>query len=800
MWPIIRMLIIFLLSACSPCVCFSGTAHNVQKEKGYYIVKYNGAPTLFHNGVPMYANLYANLTWSPKEIVAEHAEKMIQSGIHIFIISVSMDWGNEPSLMGVSSYSNLDQRIRAILKIDPSAKFLLRVHGWVPRSWYQDYPAELMAGRDGRIVELPPKDARAPNSFASPLWKEEIGGKLIDLIKYVKSEKYYDSVIGLMFMTGIEGQWTWWGLGVQAMNIGEKKETLVTIDYSPAMKNYFREWVKKKYGNNIDALRKSWDNNSVTFADIEPPMEDIAKETDFYFFKIPDKGTTRYVKDYFCAYADCRIEALLYWGKLLKQETKDSPWLYGAFAGAILNTFVGGGQNYLRNIDLSEKICHSPYVDFVASPAFRKVREVGEITLAPMLIDSFLLHNKFFFMECDQTTHLNTHNLIVDTAESGKSNTPQNLEGSLAKLKRIFCYVLCKGRMGIWWWDQGLHPGVRKHKGVQNKAIWYGDPAIENFFSCISKIADDSIHYDCSSASEIAVLFSEETPFYTSPSPLGIGRDLIVKQVKAFGKIGAPFDIFAIEDIKNIPQYKLYIFWNTFYINDELRTVIKEKIERNGSTVLWLYAPGFLTEKTLSPENITELTGIKTGMILQNIQLKQKTVISDHPIIKDLGARNIGVMNKPMEAGTVQVDSVCPFFYCDDQAAVILARNEFNNKSTMSIKKFQDWTSIYATFYPIDGEILRNIAINAGVHIYSDNKDDVIYANKSFLAIHSINKGRRTIRLPYNADVYDMFEDKLVARNTKIFTFDFMKPDTKLFKIEAKEILNPWWKRMLWWF
>jgi len=79
------------------------------------------------------------------------------------------------------------------------------------------------------------------------------------------------------------------------------------------------------------------------------------------------------------------------------------------------------------------------------------------------------------------------------------------------------------------------------------------------------------------------------------------------------------------------------------------------------------------------------------------------------------------------------------------------------------------------------------MAADAGAHIYSDNKNDVVYANKSFLAIHSISKGKRIISLPYKANVYDLFDNKCVAENAKSFELYFKKPDTKLFNIEEKK-------------
>lgn len=788
---------VFCFSSCALIRNDRGNEVNQVKKskKGYCIKRHNGTPTVFHNGEPLYANLYADLSMDPAEVAMPHAEKMRDAGIHIYQVSAALDWKKEnpsvelPNLEKHTAYTNLDERIRNIIKMDPEAKFLLRPQAWTPKSWYEKHPSEIMANQDGKLLKLNPNDARSPNSFASQLWKKQVGKKLVKLLKHIDKTEYRDSVMGVMFMTGIEGQWTWWGLGIQAMNLKHKKKDFVTVDYSPAMKKYFKEWAKKKYKGDVESLRKSWENNSVDFDSIAPPPEKLVNETDLcLFFKNPTNGRTRYVRDYFESYANCRFETLEYWGKLLKKHTKNNPMLYGGFCGAILNTFVGSGQNYLRNIDLTEKLCKSKYIDFLASPAFRKTREIGETMTIPALIDSIYLHDKLYFLEHDQTTHLNTHTLRVDTAESGKSNTPDNLAGTLAKLKRNFSYALCKGRMAIWWWDQGLHPHVRKHKGKRKGPVWYNDKAIWEFFKTSDKIADESVKADCASASEVAVLFSEETPFYMNPKPGGPGRNIIIKQVKEFGKIGAPYDLYEINDIKDIKPYKLYIFWNVFFLPEKQRKLVSNIIKKNKASALWIYAPGLLDEKGISINNVSELTGMNMKMLKSKVKLEQELVNkAKNPITEKTSLKAIGLMNKPMQKGTEQIDSICPFIYPNDPGATTLAVNENNGKPAMAIKEFKDWTSIYAGFYPVEGELLRSIAKHSGVHIYSDNKKDVIYANKTYLALHSTALGKRTITLPQKSNIYDLFDNKLVAKNAKSFTIDLRKPETKLFRIEVEK-------------
>ena len=65
-----------------------------------------------------------------------------------------------------------------------------------------------------------------------------------------------------------------------------------------------------------------------------------------------------------------------------------------------------------------------------------------------------------------------------------------------------------------------------------------------------------------------------------------------------------------------------------------------------------------------------------------------------------------------------------------------------------------DWTSVYTLNPVLPATFLRALARHAGVHIYND-RDDTLYASRSYLTLAANLAGPRTIRLPRSADVYD---------------------------------------------
>jgi hypothetical protein len=57
-----------------------------------------------------------------------------------------------------------------------------------------------------------------------------------------------------------------------------------------------------------------------------------------------------------------------------------------------------------------------------------------------------------------------------------------------------------------------------------------------------------------------------------------------------------------------------------------------------------------------------------------------------------------------------------------------------------------------------------------------------LYATKELLSVHTVGGGRRTFSLPEKVEVvYDLFEDKMIARNARSFEVDLLPASTKLF-------------------
>jgi hypothetical protein len=83
----------------------------------------------------------------------------------------------------------------------------------------------------------------------------------------------------------------------------------------------------------------------------------------------------------------------------------------------------------------------------------------------------------------------------------------------------------------------------------------------------------------------------------------------------------------------------------------------------------------------------------------------------------------------------------------------------------------------------LPADLWRNLARYAGAHVYTES-NDVIMADTSIVALHSLKSGTKRIVLPGKYRVRDVITGKQVARGVSEFTFDLRAPQTRIFLLE----------------
>jgi len=79
---------------------------------------------------------------------------------------------------------------------------------------------------------------------------------------------------------------------------------------------------------------------------------------------------------------------------------------------------------------------------------------------------------------------------------------------------------------------------------------------------------------------------------------------------------------------------------------------------------------------------------------------------------------------------------------------------------------------------------LREIWKNAGVHFYLET-NDVVYAGRKWICIHTLEGGKRTVKLPFYAQVIDPLNNKVIADSTNFIETNLAARSTTLFRLNS---------------
>jgi hypothetical protein len=716
----------------------------------YEIKNHNGTPTLFIDGKPSFYGTWWTAAPEPdKWIRSDFArENAAETGIHIYAFDVGRHEWAGPAKGRSSHYdfSSVETRYKRILDVDPDAKFHLRIylemHERFRKWWHDLYPDEVEVCSDGSTYR---------QSFASTVWRDQAKDFLRAYIHHLEKIGLADRVVSYQVGAGHTGEWV----------KGKISMYHLTGDYSRPMKQHFRSWLRAQYEGELLRFQKAWNDSEVTFEMAEVPTDVEQFQTEHLTFRDPAKEQN--VIDYYRCLADLCSDLVIDFCMTVKQETQGRS-LAGAFYGYLMELAWNAGffsegpdseySTYQRSGHLGlQKVLNSPEVNFLVSPYSYGFRGIGGEGCSMLPTESLRIHNKLYLFEDDTRTHTDDHPAY------GRAS---NIDETQAILRRNLTYVLTHGQ-GIWW---------LVNKGAVLTEL---EPAFAPMLRQFQELGEFALKADRKPSAEIAVLLDDESFFYETVKN-DLDFPLIFKQrLTGLARMGAPYDVYLLDDFLKgrLRPYKLYIFLNAFRLDVSCRTALKKELRRDGRVAVWVYAPGYLKDVP-SLENMTDLTGFQFAK-------------NDHPWPSFLYLTHFG---HPITANLTQdliwgTDSrLGPQFYVDDSDATILGQAVIAQgtcKPGFGIKKYPEWTSIYCAVPNIPSSVLREIARFAKVHIFNEN-GDVLYATHDLLGVHTLAGGNRTFHLPKKVElVYDLFENKVIAKNADRFDVILKSLSTSLY-------------------
>jgi hypothetical protein len=729
------------------------------------VKQHNGTPTLFLDDKPVYANMQLIGGLAPGGMEASQASirAFAANGIHIYSIdAVVAEWrGPRPGQASHYDFSETAPRLQGVLQADPQALFLLRMgfetHGLPDKWWNQLHPDEVEVLSDG---------SRWGASYASLEWRSQVQDFMRAYIAHLQAAGLYERVIAYQIAVGTCGEWikSWVCMDAESG------------DFSPVMRRHFRAWLRQRYHNDPAALQAAWADPQVTFDTAEVPSGPEQATTTHYLFRDPRRE--RKTIDFYECYAETAADALLSICRAVKDATHGEK-LTGAFFGYLLDLawnnafFVDGHRDreasQVSTIQRSghlglNKVLRSPDFDFVVSPYSYAFRGLGGDGLPMQPTETVRLHGKLYLFEEDTLMHNNF--------DPGKRMHP--VSRSVAIYQRNFAQVLTHG-LGITW--------LENNDFQEDPRIL---PEVRRWQKCYQALGTWALQLDRRPSAEVAVLLDDESFLYEG-NRNDLDLSLIAQQrVIGLNRFGAPHDLYLLNDLLEgrLPPYKLYIFLNAFHLDDRRRQALHQVLGGGDRSALWLYAPGYInSDRPAAPlhtDNMTELTGFRFGLGRSYWSAFMHLTDFTHPITDGL--------SQELFWGTTR--AIAPIFHLEDPQARVLGEVVYGLgrcQPGLGVKTVQPpasaapWTSVYVATPTVPSQVLRGIARQAGVHLYN-TEGDVLYATPDLLSVHTVAGGARTFQLPRQVEVvYDLFNDRVLERDTAQFCNQLPPASTALY-------------------
>jgi hypothetical protein len=735
--------------------------------------RHRGVPTIFVNEEPLHGMTATSVAFDDPAVV----RGFVEGGAEIMMIWIEAPlkcWKGE----GVYDWSYAEEKLRFFEEHSGDTKWLIRIRlGLINDWWGKAHPAEVHTLREDANM--------AVAVIHSPLWLRDVSQVVFDFISWLKTTKWASRIIGFMLNAGATEEW-----------LPFDTEEMFAGKYHPVVAREFKNWLRQEYSDDA-ALQAAWREPKASLEKAGPPRGMTRRGSHIWgLFTLRDPQFDRPAIDYYRYLNDTLANSLIHFCKTAKDAAR-TPVICGGFHSYLW--WETGVYSYIQEYGhtLVQKLNESPHVDFISDIISYDGRYPGGPSGYLGLPHCQNLHNTLHYTEVDITTCANMSAAQRAAWKSVDANAipPRTAEPALPDR--------------VWKWDLGMcgrdeaesiaiMQREHAHNLITGTPYWWFDIKSYSFATTgltramkqLSAIGKDAVQWDRSSISEVAFVCSEETPFYQSAMNGSLLRFemeaehnlLLDGCTRKWGVAGVPFDTYELHDLAhpNFPgeQYKLFIFVNCAKVSPRVARGIA-RWKRDGKVHCWTFAAACLNEEKFDPALGADLTGIRLDCrrARRNIHIEMNG--EDHALTRGGAALNFGTEG-----------AVGPVFFADDEKATVLGALRDGGEASFALREYSDWRSVYLSMLNFGPRLLRNLAEYSGAHVWCDS-DDVLYANRSLLCLHTASSGEKTINLPQAARVVELWSGEeysaatasincaLPAYRTRIWKTEYSSPSSQ---------------------
>ncbi|MFP4026937.1 MAG: hypothetical protein ACLFWL_04030 [Candidatus Brocadiia bacterium] len=736
----------------------------------------NGRPTIY-DGSRAYTAIYSETY--PKGMHRRNRQ-MAEAGADLFMLIVRGDYGGDfhtsyfwrgPGEFGDESDRNdgysLNAQANEILKASPEAHFLVRWGSSVPRGWTNRYPGEAQASETRKLNRA---------SYASRIALKSRKKLARRIVNYCEKQSWGDRVIGYIPFGPDEGQ---------------MRLTLhyTLFDQSEGAKREYLRYLKEKYKTN-EALQKAWDDKNITFETVALPTAKEWENDRANWMQWPEPSRTVRYRDYFLSMRANLIRQTA--GELrATRQASDRPVLVGTDAfkqpmsgWLIEDAFHAAGhgndwRNVLINSTDAAEMLDRPELDVLVTPADYTARSCGFGWDGEGIGDSLVLRSKTL--------------LIEDDARSWASSPGRQTQGAWrnprearAGLTRNLVIAASRGLIPYWmnvgkgfFDDPELLRILKKQMPLRRKLL---TRKLERTEHAVAMIIDDT-----------SPLYSDFTAGFENLAVLRQRTDHL-------GNTGLPWRVYLLSDLErdNFPRYRCYLLPNLYHINHRKEKLIREKLFRDGSVIIFGPSTGITDGTKRSAAPVSDLLGIP--MEIKEVESARRVLVygGNHPALAELNgpitygdSYSYGPVLQPSsnvtEHGAVELGKVSAWWESNRAGLVLKEFGRGASGNGQDGKRDRnDFAVVFSMAVPLPARLIRSLAIYGGCTPWAD-PGDVVAANGNMVGIHSVRGGQHTLTLPRPCNIIDAETGQQAGRRARTINFQMESPGTRVFLLDPPE-------------
>ncbi|MHB9023893.1 MAG: hypothetical protein ACYC7E_06905 [Armatimonadota bacterium] len=657
---------------------------------------------------------------------------------------------------------DLDAQAEQILRQRPDAYLVVRFIIRPPESWTALHPAELFVTEEGGTDHTP--------SLASEAYWQGAAAFSATIVAYCESRPWADRVIA-------------YSNGHHTEGVNEPLIHGWLFDHSAPMRARWQTFLRTKYGA-VEELRAAYGDPALTFENVPVPKDKLRGPVPevtqrLYWQAGPDNQPLRdyleLIRDLFhqrfrqlgMAMDGAKQRKIIFLHDALKQmmlgwNIKGLFGYSGFGADVSWNPYftelmAGSGNMGVAALD------DAPGYDGLDTPYDYQTRGTGGVFEPEGVADSLVLRGKVLYCQMDARFHA-TYG--IGAARDHQEAAVQTWRNRATAITRGFYSYLNWGfEMEDWIYEEPFKSTYRRQ----------------------IEVVRESLSWPHETMPGIAMLLDDASVLETNGSGNYLNEAIRWEWHMHLPRCGIPFRTYLFEDLAldNFPEHRVFYFPNLFRADEWRMALLRGKVFRNGHVVVWGPGSGISDGTRIGTASAEALTGFTFSMLPANAP--RRVLISNftHPITAGLDAATCYGSAAPFGPLLLPTNGT--------ELGISLSKGGFNaaGLSVLSFGKGAgsgergpgDYDAVFSTAVQLPAALWRNLGRYAGAHVYCE-EGDIVLADSSVVALHSLKPGVKTIKLPGTYDVRDVVTGQPFAEKTDILTFELSGPDTRVFLLE----------------